>query len=74
LVAGTDIPVVPCYLSGAFEAWPKGRFLPRPGTLRLHIGRPRTFPAVVAVDRDAVAGLSSQLRDEVIALREKTKG
>jgi 1-acyl-sn-glycerol-3-phosphate acyltransferase len=71
LVAGTDIPVVPCYLSGAFEAWPKGRFLPRPGTLRLHIGRPRTFPAVVALDRDAVAGLSSQLRDEVIALRER---
>ncbi len=74
LVAGTDIPVVPCYLSGAFEAWPKGRFLPRPRTLRLHIGRPRTFPAVVALDRDAVAGLSSQLRDEVIALREKTEG
>jgi 1-acyl-sn-glycerol-3-phosphate acyltransferase len=25
LVAGTDVPVVPCYLSGAFEVWPKGQ-------------------------------------------------
>ena len=74
LVAGTDIPVVPCYLSGAFEAWPKGRSLPRLGVLRLRIGRPRTFPDVVSVDRDAVAGISAQLRDEVIALRERVEG
>jgi len=74
LVAGTDIPVVPCYLSGAFEAWPKGRSVPRPGALRLRIGRPRTFPGVLAADREAVAGISWQLRDEVIALRERREG
>ena len=30
LVAGRDVSVVPCYLDGAFRAWPKGRRLPRP--------------------------------------------
>jgi 1-acyl-sn-glycerol-3-phosphate acyltransferase len=38
LVAGTTIPVLPCYLEGAFAAFPKGRRWPRPGKLRLNIG------------------------------------
>jgi 1-acyl-sn-glycerol-3-phosphate acyltransferase len=68
LVAGTDVPVVPCYLSGAFEAWPRHRRLPRPGALRLRIGRPQTFPDVSPLDREGVAAISSRLRDEIIAL------
>lgn len=40
LVAGTDVPVVPCYLHGAFAAWPPSRTYPRPGRLRLVIGAP----------------------------------
>ncbi|MEE9161636.1 MAG: lysophospholipid acyltransferase family protein, partial [Candidatus Neomarinimicrobiota bacterium] len=31
LLAGTTVPVLPCHTSGAFDAWPKGRMLPRPG-------------------------------------------
>lgn len=43
-VAGTSIPVVPCYLDGAHEAWPPNRRLPRPGRLILTIGAPLRFP------------------------------
>jgi 1-acyl-sn-glycerol-3-phosphate acyltransferase len=43
LVAGTATPVVPCYLDGAFEAWPKGRMIPAPHRLTLSIGRPLAF-------------------------------
>ena len=68
LVAGTSTPVVPCHLSGAYEAWPKGRLVPRPVPLRLHIGRPRVFPDVSAADLEAVASISTQLRDDVAAL------
>jgi 1-acyl-sn-glycerol-3-phosphate acyltransferase len=68
LVAGTSTPVVPCYLSGAHQAWPKGRAVPRPGPLRLHIGRPRVFLDVPATDREAVALAAAQLRDDVAAL------
>ena len=31
VVAGTTTPVVPCYLSGAYGAWPKGRVRAAPG-------------------------------------------
>jgi 1-acyl-sn-glycerol-3-phosphate acyltransferase len=68
LVAGTSTPVVPCHLSGAYEAWPRGRVVPRPGALRLHIGRPRVFPDISPADPEAVASISSQLRDDVAAL------
>lgn len=50
LVAGTDVPVVPCFLQGAFEAWPAGRRLPGRGRLRLRIGAPLGF-ADAASDR-----------------------
>jgi 1-acyl-sn-glycerol-3-phosphate acyltransferase len=43
LVAGTSIPVVPCFLDGAWRALPPGRHLPRPAKLRLRIGEPLAF-------------------------------
>jgi len=43
LVAGRDIAVLPCYLQGAFRAWPKGRHLPRPRKVRLVVGAPRSY-------------------------------
>ena len=45
LVAGTDIPVVPCWLEGAREAWPAQSATPRPfRPLSLTIGPPHRFP------------------------------
>jgi len=67
LIAGTSIPVVPCHIAGAFEAWPKGRFLPRPGHLRLAIGTPRTF-AEVAPGKESVHLISRELRQAVMEL------
>ena len=43
LVAGTATPVIPCYLDGAFDAWPKGQIIPKPQKLTLKIGKPLTF-------------------------------
>ncbi len=43
LVAGSDVPVVPCRLEGCFAAWPPRRLLPRPSPLRLTIGQPLRF-------------------------------
>ena len=68
LVAGTQTPVVPCHLSGAYEAWPKGALLPRPRSLRLRIGPPRRFADVPAGDRDAAVSICTQLRHDVMAL------
>ena len=67
LAAGSTIPVVPCYLAGAFEAWPKGKIFPRPRRLRLRIGEPRNY-ANLSAGRDSSAHVSEDLRNAVTAL------
>ena len=46
LTAGTNTQVIPCHLSGTFNAWPPTHRLPRPGKVRLRIGEPLLFPDV----------------------------
>jgi 1-acyl-sn-glycerol-3-phosphate acyltransferase len=67
LVCGTDVPVVPCHLSGAHEAWPPDRKWPRPGRVRLRIGAPLRFGDLPdnAAGRDRVAEAT---RAAVVAL------
>jgi len=43
LVAETPVPVVPCHIHGAFQAWPRHRKLPQPRRIRVTIGTPITF-------------------------------
>lgn len=43
LVAGTNVPVIPCRIAGAHEAMPPGARLPRPVKISLTIGPARTF-------------------------------
>lgn len=69
LVAGTSFPVVPCYLDGAYHAWPKGRWLPLPRKLRLVIGKPLRFADTNPVKEDAVR-IAETLRSAVEALRQ----
>ncbi|HEX6096327.1 MAG TPA: lysophospholipid acyltransferase family protein [Thermoanaerobaculia bacterium] len=64
LTAGTNVPVVPCYLDGAFRAWPKGAWIPRPFRLELRIGEPLAF--ALESDPKAVAG---RLEEAVKSLR-----
>lgn len=34
------VPIVPAVITGAFEAWPRGRSLPRPGRVTIRFGPP----------------------------------
>jgi 1-acyl-sn-glycerol-3-phosphate acyltransferase len=68
LVAGSDLPVVPCYLDGAYRAWPKGKWLPRPRKLKLLIGPPLRFRDFTPEKDDAVA-IAERLREAVISLQ-----
>lgn len=72
LLAGTPCPVVPCYLDGAFKAWPKGTFIPRPARARLVIGEPRTYEQVERTDGGALH-ICADLRGAVLALASKTR-
>jgi len=67
LVAGTHVPVVPCYLDGAGAAWPKGAVLARPRRVRLVIGSPRTYNAYEPCKASARA-IGDDLRRAVLAL------
>lgn len=70
LAAGTNIPVVPCYLRGAFEAWPKTKLWPRPRKIHLKIGQPRTYSAFSPGKESAeqiVSELYHAVRDLAVA-------
>ena len=45
-VAGSAVPVLPCFLHGAHACWPAARRFPRPGRLHLAIGAALRFDAV----------------------------
>jgi 1-acyl-sn-glycerol-3-phosphate acyltransferase len=70
LVAGGNVPVVPCCLAGTHAAWPPDRRLPHRGELRLLIGAPLLFHGasndragwitVAATCEAAVRGLALQ--------------
>ena len=47
LAVELDLPLVPVRIEGAFEAWPRGRRLPRPGRVRVTFDAP-ILPAAVA--------------------------
>ena len=73
LLAGTEIPVAPCYLSGAFDAWPKGKLMPRPKRLRLIIGAPRRFENLAA-SKSTAQQIAAELRRAVLELRQDLAG
>lgn len=69
LVAGTDVPVLPCWLEGAFDAWPRQARWPRRRPVQVRIGAPLRFRdvddsregwlAVVQRAERAVTGMAS---------------
>lgn len=72
LVAGTELPVVPCHLSGGFQAWPKGNWIPRPRKLVLRISAPRNFSGL-APGKEAAEQICAELQQAVADLGEKTQ-
>jgi 1-acyl-sn-glycerol-3-phosphate acyltransferase len=44
LIAGTNIPIVPCHLRGTFEAMPAMQKFPRWEKINVRIGQPLSFP------------------------------
>ena len=67
LVAGTEVPVIPCYLEGAHAALPKGAKRPRLGKLRVRIGTPIGFADEVN-SKPRWAAIAERLRQEVAGM------
>jgi 1-acyl-sn-glycerol-3-phosphate acyltransferase len=71
LAAGADLPVVPCHLAGGFQAWPKGRWIPRPRKLVLRIGPPRNF-AGLPPGKESAEQICKDLQQAVAELGRTT--
>jgi 1-acyl-sn-glycerol-3-phosphate acyltransferase len=69
LLAGRDVSVLPCYVQGAFRAWPKGRRLPRPGKVRLIVGTARNY-AASGVEKSEINAIARELQRAVRELGE----
>ena len=68
LVAGCDVAVVPCFIDGSFQAWPKGKRFPRPGKVRLMVGTSRNYRDR-GTDKSDLCAITAELRDAVNQLR-----
>jgi 1-acyl-sn-glycerol-3-phosphate acyltransferase len=73
LTAGTMVPVVPCHLSGAFEAFPANSRWPRPRKIRVRIGKPMVFDSVPN-GRDGWNRIASEAREAVRKLGDTPFG
>jgi 1-acyl-sn-glycerol-3-phosphate acyltransferase len=69
LVAGTETPVLPAYIHGAFRAWPRGSAIPRPRRVTIAIGEPRRYLGAPPTKAGAMA-VAADLRRAVMELRE----
>lgn len=71
LIAGTDIPTVPCYLRGTFEAMPAMQKFPRWRKISVRIGQPLSF-ARATNDRAGWESIAGAAENAVRQLAEKS--
>jgi len=67
IVAGTNIPVYPCHIDGAFEALPAGGRIPRPVRIVVRVGDPLTF-AQTPNSREGWDSVSESIRSSIVAM------
>jgi len=70
LLAGSDLPVVPCCLEGTYKAWPKSVRFPRPPKVRLLIGQPRRYTGLKR-GKETAETICRDLRQAVLALSQR---
>ena len=64
-------PIVPVYISGSGEAWPRGRRLPRPAKVTVTFGPPFTVtPMGGASRKDDYEAVSRQMMAAIAGLRD----
>jgi 1-acyl-sn-glycerol-3-phosphate acyltransferase len=64
IVAGTAIPVYPCYIDGAFEAMPPGKRVPRPKKITVTVGEPLRFEGTPNT-REGWNAVAAALRESI---------
>ncbi|GIX04047.1 MAG: hypothetical protein KatS3mg113_1053 [Planctomycetaceae bacterium] len=72
LVRKTEVPVIPVGIAGAYEAYPKGRSVPRPGVVRVVFGEPLDRRELTTFARDE-ARLLQHVHERVVACQRQAQ-
>jgi 1-acyl-sn-glycerol-3-phosphate acyltransferase len=67
LIAGTEVPVIPCALNGTYAALPPGKSIPRPHKISVQIGQALQFSNVENC-REGWEQMAAQVEREVVRL------
>lgn len=68
IIAGTNVPVVPCWLDGCMAAMRPGQWLPRPRKIRVRVGQPVSFEGT-SNTREGWDAIAAELERRIRALR-----
>ncbi|HOW97298.1 MAG TPA: lysophospholipid acyltransferase family protein [Kiritimatiellia bacterium] len=73
LVAKAGVPVVPVYVGGSFEAFPKGAQRIRRGKVFIYYGQPIAFEEIARLgqDRDSYQAIGDLIMSKIAHLREQ---
>jgi 1-acyl-sn-glycerol-3-phosphate acyltransferase len=73
IVAQAEVPVVPGYVKGSYDAWPKGQPVPKPRSTSVHFGEPIRMPERVkdADGREDYEAISGRIIDEIRNIKNR---
>jgi 1-acyl-sn-glycerol-3-phosphate acyltransferase len=74
LLHKAKVPVLPAYLHGSYQAWPKGRRLPRPHRVTLFIGTPVPLDELMQAppSREVQQAVSDRVMKAIAGLRDES--
>jgi long-chain acyl-CoA synthetase len=73
LSAHLKVPIYPVALEGFYEAWPRGKKLPRLAKLRVRFGNPIEPPDSIRDPEKTYAQLTEKLRNRVVEMWEELR-
>lgn len=76
LLKELEVEVLPVYIKGAYQSWPRGQFLPRPHQVEIFFGKPLNYKQLLArhnlEGQDEYANISKALHLQVESLMNQS--
>ena len=74
-----NVPLVPVYIAGSYESWPRTKRFPKPYPIKITFGRPFDFEelkkeGLKSGAKDDYEAIVVGIREEVLKLKDKSKG
>ncbi len=67
----TGVDILPCYVKGSWDAWPRGAKFPKPGDVSIYYGKPIKFENKFSCSKkERYANVAEKVMSEIKRLRE----